>query len=240
MVARYKKKSRRYSKGRKKIFRKRGSYRRMRVYRKKRLNRRKLNKRQMWPLTQVAKMNYHTVISIACGSANVPYIYEMRANSIYDPDKTGSGHQPSNRDKWAAIYSEYCVIGAKITVQYVRTAINASQGYFNVYTSNDVTNRPSSLDAWMEYKNGKNLKPCGSTMDDYYNKCHAFYSANKWFKKKVMTSGENWTAMNADPVDVVEFLITAATINTTGAYTFDVFVEYTVAMRNRIEDNTLQ
>jgi hypothetical protein len=44
--------------------------------------------------------------------------YQFRANSIYDPDLTGIGHQPRGRDQLALLYEKYCVIGSKITVRF--------------------------------------------------------------------------------------------------------------------------
>lgn len=38
-------------------------------------------------------------------------------NSIYDPDRSGVGHQPLGYDQWAAFYNRYRVIGVKVTVQ---------------------------------------------------------------------------------------------------------------------------
>lgn len=40
----------------------------------------------------------------------------FRANSAFDPDMTGIGHQPSNFDRWAVNYDRYTVLGAKITI----------------------------------------------------------------------------------------------------------------------------
>lgn len=40
--------------------------------------------------------------------------YLWRANSIFDPNQTGTGHQPYGMDQWATWYSEYVVYGCKI------------------------------------------------------------------------------------------------------------------------------
>ena len=55
-------------------------------------------------------------------AAGVTNSYLFRANSLFDPDLTGTGHQPLGFDEWAKFYRRYCVLGSKITVQ----AINVS------------------------------------------------------------------------------------------------------------------
>lgn len=45
--------------------------------------------------------------------------YVIQANGMYDPDITGTGHQPMYFDQIAALYQEYTVIGAKITIDIV-------------------------------------------------------------------------------------------------------------------------
>ena len=46
----------------------------------------------------------------------------FRANSVFDPNSTGGGHQPSNFDRWAENYDRYTVFGSKCTVQPFQTA----------------------------------------------------------------------------------------------------------------------
>lgn len=43
-------------------------------------------------------------------------IYQFRANSVYDPDYTGIGHQPMYFDNFASLYTKYRVLSSKITV----------------------------------------------------------------------------------------------------------------------------
>ncbi len=43
----------------------------------------------------------------------------FRANSCFDPDQSGVGHQPLRWDQWSAMFGFYVVIGAKMTVKYL-------------------------------------------------------------------------------------------------------------------------
>lgn len=49
-------------------------------------------------------------------NASATNYQSFRGNSIYDPDYTGVGGQPTGRDQWASLYQEYVVLGSKIKV----------------------------------------------------------------------------------------------------------------------------
>jgi hypothetical protein len=46
-------------------------------------------------------------------------MYSFRTSSLYDPDRTGGGHQPLFYDEMCAIYNQYRVLGAKAKVRFV-------------------------------------------------------------------------------------------------------------------------
>lgn len=59
-----------------------------------------------------------------------PYVFRM--NSLYDPNYTGTGHQPRYRDQIAQIYSKYCVITSKAYIEILSSGTSAdSQGAGN-------------------------------------------------------------------------------------------------------------
>lgn len=66
--------------------------------------------------TMLARMKYVESVIIN-PDAITPSLYEFRANSIYDPNKTGVGTQPRAHDLFAQVYNHYNVIGSKITVR---------------------------------------------------------------------------------------------------------------------------
>lgn len=69
-------------------------------------------------------LKYTDRITLTC-TAGVAEIYEFKINSIYDPDLTGTGHQPVGRDEWMAFYSRYRVLSAKCKASFYSTeAVN--------------------------------------------------------------------------------------------------------------------
>jgi len=51
--------------------------------------------------------------------------YAWRANSIYDPNYTGVGHQPLGRDQWTVIYGHYFVRASRARFHFnVDSSVN--------------------------------------------------------------------------------------------------------------------
>lgn len=63
----------------------------------------------------IVKLPYSTLVTFGDALGVQDYVFNL--NSIYDPDRTGVGHQPLGYDQWSAFYNRYRVIGAKVVVQ---------------------------------------------------------------------------------------------------------------------------
>lgn len=73
-------------------------------------------------------MKYSTSVS-QTSSSGVLTAYAFRANSIFDPDATGVGHQPSGHDQWAQLYGQYIVKSARLRIS---AAVGAGQTEWSV------------------------------------------------------------------------------------------------------------
>jgi len=49
----------------------------------------------------------------------------MYVNSTFDPDNSGTGHQPLYRDTYAALYDQYAVIACKVTITFIVNSTSA-------------------------------------------------------------------------------------------------------------------
>lgn len=78
------------------------------------------NKGFGFPDKLITKLHYSDVGTITCTSG-VQSQYVFRLNSIYDPDYTGTGHQPMYRDQFVALYNQYAVISSKIKYTVINT-----------------------------------------------------------------------------------------------------------------------
>lgn len=67
-----------------------------------------------FPKRMLAKLRYVQNVTLNAGAGTYA-VNLFSANSLYDPDATGTGHQPSNYDRLCAIYDRYTVLGARCT-----------------------------------------------------------------------------------------------------------------------------
>lgn len=84
-----------------------------------------------FPMNQMVRMRYHTTLLLTPNNGYVATSYVFRANSIFDPDASGVGHQPLGHDQWAQFYSTYCVVGSKIIVKFAKDQQQIGSGESN-------------------------------------------------------------------------------------------------------------
>lgn len=109
------------------------------------------------PIQRRAKLRYassHQLTSTAGSMAN----HKFRANSIYDPDFTSTGHQPMGFDQWATLFNHYVVLGAKITCTFTNNSSATNPCVVGVYLSDDTVIPYSTTDGLIEAKKGQ-MKP---------------------------------------------------------------------------------
>lgn len=90
-------------------------------------------------------VDIHRSASIAGALA----VYSYSCNGMYDPNITGTGHQPLYFDQLAAIYNHYTVTGAKISI----TACVPNSGVaavIGVYVNDDATATPTTSSSLCE------------------------------------------------------------------------------------------
>lgn len=132
---------------------KRISYRRKtfrktkKAYRRKRFSRRRfLGKRRLvrsgFPAQCTVKLAYVDSISLdaIAGPDSFAY-YIFRANSAYDPDFTGTGHQPMGFDEYMKLYDHYQVkwSSIKVTNMPTQSTGNATPIVWGVHISDSPT-----------------------------------------------------------------------------------------------------
>lgn len=67
------------------------------------------------PSNEYVRLTYHDQIPLTFSSTGYDY-HEYRMNSLFDPDKTLTGHQPRYFDQYAQLYRGYRVHAVKATV----------------------------------------------------------------------------------------------------------------------------
>lgn len=75
------------------------------------------NLKSLNPIAQryICKMKYAEVVSSALGGGTYG-LYALNLNSIFDPNRTGVGHQPYGHDTFSTMYNRYRVISCNYRV----------------------------------------------------------------------------------------------------------------------------
>ncbi len=159
-------------------------------------------------------MRYVEVIQID-PSAGSTAKHAFRANSIFDPNQTGSGHQPLGHDQWEIFYNHYIVDKSTITVQFTPTSANQDGSLFGIYLSDDLTTPTSGLDIIEQglatYKSGAlgtNSAPSQMTVRNSFN-AKSMYNI-KDIKDNFDRFG---AAFGADPTEVSFYTLFAQSLN---------------------------
>lgn len=73
---------------------------------------------QPFPPAFQTTLTYYETVSSPSSLAGAASVYLFRANSCYDPNYTGTGHQPLGFDQWMAFYNHYTVIASDIEARF--------------------------------------------------------------------------------------------------------------------------
>lgn len=106
------------------------------------------------PQSRRVSLRYCTNIVLTSTMGTLSKHY-FRATSLFDPDQTGTGHQPMGYDQMGALYNHYVVLGSKITVRAMPDQNgDVNTAVFGVYTSDDTSTPYSDYTGFIEAKRG--------------------------------------------------------------------------------------
>jgi hypothetical protein len=135
-------------------------------------------------------MRYTEYLELDPTNAGAIEIHQFRANSIYDPNLTGAGHQPLGHDQWQTFYDRYTVIGSKINIMAMsKTENNTVPNVFGVYTSDTQAITAASVPAICEQglSTWKTLPSALQTP----RQINGYFSAKKYFQLKDIKDNQN-------------------------------------------------
>lgn len=209
--------------------------------RTRRSTRRKYYKRRnkrisnLWPSTKVVK--FRLVLSKEFGSgtgalAGIAY----KINSLNDPTGVDSAQLPLGLDQWAALYSKYKVLGAKMTVMAHPKTITGA-GMIGLHLSSGTT-LLTDHDHYRELPN-TSMKMVSADID--LAKVQLNYSIHKYpfHIRKVKDADDQegaFTTTPGDPTDLAYVHLFCQDSNKTEAISFDVQIiqEFIVLLYDRV------
>lgn len=126
--------------------------------------------------------------------------YLFSCNGMFDPNSTGTGHQPLYYDQMAALYNHYTVIGSHIKIRVTPTASAEETLYVGTWLDDDtVTSNITSFNDISERTTGKLLliPPNSNSVYTMSNK----WSAKKTFGGSVLGNDNLQGTLTANPTE---------------------------------------
>jgi hypothetical protein len=80
----------------------------------------------IFPATKRVKLYYYDYGLNRSGTAGAVNNYVISANGLFDPNITGTGHQPMGFDQMMLMYNQYTVISSKISVCIYNTTASVA------------------------------------------------------------------------------------------------------------------
>lgn len=88
---------------------------------------------------QIVKMIYATKIAMPAATLGTASTYQFRINSIFDPDLTSIGHQPSTHDQYEVMFETYCVTACRFNLSLMNDDSSPKVGGFYVSDRDDTS-----------------------------------------------------------------------------------------------------
>jgi len=182
-------------------------------------------------MRQIVKLRYSEDVNISAGIALGSY--DFRANSIFDPNLTGAGHQPLGHDQWAVFYDHYLVLGARIKVTLTQSATGAIDTCFFSLALQDTTNSMANQTQIREQPRSSwtliQTPYAGNASKTLSKK----YSAKQFFGAKSVVTWDKLSAqMGANPTEDAIFRIFFQNMSGTSSISLiaNVVIDYIVLL----------
>lgn len=207
------------------------AFRRNRRYRRRRRTRRFNSFRRVRPLafrstgrrdTTQTKLVYSDIFSLNPAGGAAAY-QVFNANSLFDPDKTGVGHQPRGFDELSALYHRYRVLASKMSIVVsnstatpVTVCVGRKNDSVTFATLSDVLEFPTTR--WKIV----NSNSAGV-------KLRVGFVGTKQFGRRYLTDDFFQAQITASPTEAPEFFVYCFASDGTsdpGAIDFTVRIEY--------------
>jgi len=106
------------------------------------------------PKTRRAILRYTEHLTSMTSTTGTLASYVFRANGLYDPNYTSTGHQPMGFDQWSALYNHYVVLGSKMTVKVLPQETNVSPCIIGTFLTDGTAVPYTTPGSFIEAKRG--------------------------------------------------------------------------------------
>jgi hypothetical protein len=173
-------------------------------------------------MTRLRYSDFGTIASTSGGVSS----YKFRWNSTFDPDHTGTGHQPLYRDTYAGIYDQYAVVRARARVRFSNQTTSL---FFVSLNTDDDTTVSTTATTLAEQSHGVSTIVTALTGSHSYVELVANWDCAQFLNIDPYTSETYKTAVGSDPTEQSILALIAATADgSTATINFQIILEQDV------------
>lgn len=152
--------------------------------------------------------------------------YVFRANGMYDPDVTFTGHQPMYFDQVGALYQHFYVLSSKVKFTFVPNGTSVQAPYrITCYVDDDsAATGAATPDGAAEQKHAK-TKVCGGGVNPTRDVLTLSYDSQKVWGNNVLANSRQRGSPFADPSEQTYFHAAVAPLDGSSVVTVYCIVE---------------
>lgn len=183
------------------------------------------------PTRKRVRLVYNELVSINPDNTGLISSHVFRANDLYDPNYTASGHQPMGFDELCAMYNHFTVVGSKIdvTVCPVSAAISGQWGVglFDNATATSAVAADQLLECG---RAGMMPRIASYETRNYSSHCRRKFSLRRFFNTRDVFSDKFQCNASASPLEQAYYHLWYSSVgnNDPGNLNFNVHIEYLV------------
>lgn len=186
------------------------------------------------PRSKMVRLRYCDIVALDPTAGGIA-ARVFRANSLFDPDFTGTGHQPLGFDQLMVYYNHFHVIGSKIKVDYTPSqTATVTEGYapclFGIILSDDglQATGSSNVNHLLEQRSNQyDVKYGGTPLNNRDQTAIKTFSHKRFFRQPIFQNQYRGSSA-ANPDENAYFELWASTINSNdpASHVFTVTIEY--------------
>lgn len=176
----------------------------------------------LMPDRKIVTLRYFDIFVGACDLIIASRTFN--ANSLFDPDSTGVGHQPRGFDQWSTLYNKYVVLSSTIHVKAFKPSTSAAMMVSLATTEAGIANDTDQSD--MMENNPRTTRTAGSAGNGFPPlQVRASLSVGKYLNRRRLMDDDDLIALTtANPAKLVEWHLNTIRAGATDAGNCDLLV----------------
>jgi len=179
--------------------------------------------KQAFPKQLMNTLTYTEIIQINVTAGSPGFVYGWVCNGLYDPNRTGTGHQPLYFDQLAALYNHYTVLKSRIKAQICYpTVAGVNSVVASLYMDDDNTPKADALQAAeMPFAQSSQWKPSTDMGPTLY----CTFDAAKVYGGNPASNDNLHGTVASNPNEVSQFFVQTWDNSLSGATAVQIFVK---------------